>query len=181
VEDENDQGDNSALSDLGRYTSATPKGHLRLHDVGELLRREGRRQGFVPVTELKVGPVRDSKHSSKVDWAWRQGVDGPIVAAFEIEGRDASYKSAGRDSLINDHVKLSKLPTAAKWLILFQVDHHLEPKDGKGAFDYRAAATRILDEVGPHEIRVLIDEDLWNVNLRAKLAAKPSANSAPPS
>jgi len=172
---------NEPLRNLGNYTGGTPPGHLRLHDLGELLRREALRRGFVPLTEFKIGVLTWGQHTGKIDWVWRRGPDGPIVAAFEIEGRDASFKTAGHPSLIADHHKLMRLAGARKWLLLFQVDHDLQPKDGRPNFDSCGAAARQLDAVGPHDIRVAMDADLWDPAFRARLAeSQTPPTGAPP-
>jgi len=158
------------LEGLGNYTPTTPRGHLRLHDLGELLRRDGLRRGLVPLTEHKVGVLPWGQHTGKIDWVWRRGHDGPVVAAFEIEGRDASFKSAGHPCLVADHHKLMRLEGARKWLLLFQVDHDLQPKGSRPGFDYRSGVARQLDAVGPHDIRVALDADLWDSAFREQLA-----------
>ncbi|HEX5008954.1 MAG TPA: hypothetical protein VFY71_01035 [Planctomycetota bacterium] len=162
--------ENSHLSDLGCYGPSIDPCHLRLHDIGEVLRREGLKQGFVPLSEYKVGIRPGGKGTAKVDWVWRNG-DGQVIAAFEIEGRDAAYKSAGHPSLIADHWKLMQLRSARKWLVLFQVDHDLGPKANRGGFDYRAEASRALNAMGPHDIRVAMDVDFWDPRFRCGLAA----------
>lgn len=159
---------NEHLADLGRYLPDTPPGHLRLHDLGELLRREGLRRGFVPLSEFKVGVLPGGQNTAKVDWVWRKGPWGDVIAAFEIEGRDAAFK-ADHPSLIADHHKLMRFQGARKWLLLFQVDHDLRPKGEKHGFDYRAGAARQLDQVGPHDIRVGLDVDLWDPAFRESL------------
>ena len=72
---------------------------LCLPEIGELVRRTGRAAGFIPRSEFHVSPPSGERHW-KVDWVWRlplNGRDGPVVAAFEIEGQDVQIRSFKKD------------------------------------------------------------------------------------
>ncbi len=66
---------------------------MTLVEVGEVIRRTGRQQGFEVVAEY---PIRVGDSTKKVDWVWRDA-KGKVVRAFEVEGRDAPPRSLAGD------------------------------------------------------------------------------------
>lgn len=86
---------------------------LTLHELGELIRRAGRAEGYTVRSEYPVG--RGKRNSLHVDWVWLDG--GIPVMAIEIEGRNVPEVS-----LMGDLLKFQELPTAcAKVLALYTV------------------------------------------------------------
>jgi hypothetical protein len=86
---------------------------LTLHELGELIRRAGRKAGFTVRSEYPVG--RGKRNSWRVDWVWQK--EGAPVMAFEIEGRNVP-----ESSLASDKRKFQELPSScAKVVVLYTV------------------------------------------------------------
>jgi hypothetical protein len=76
---------------------------LTLHELGELIRRAGRAEGYTVRSEYPVG--RGKRNSLHVDWVWLEGLN-PVMA-IEIEGRNVP-----ESSLMGDLRKFQELPPA---------------------------------------------------------------------
>lgn len=106
---------------LGGYPGRKAEDGLTLHDLGEFIRRVGVDEGYAVQSEFRVDP-KTSK--TAIDWVWLES-NGKVVAAFEVEGRDADKCGVERDKL-----KLSRrrLRGAVRVIALFQVNHNHEMK-----------------------------------------------------
>jgi hypothetical protein len=89
------------------------KAGLTLHELGELIRRAGRKAGFTVRNEYPVG--KGKRNSWRIDWVWQIG-SKPVIA-FEIEGRNVP-----ESSLAGDRRKFQELPpSCAKVVALYTV------------------------------------------------------------
>lgn len=89
------------------------KAGLTLHELGELIRRAGRKAGFTVRSEYPVG--KGKRNSCRIDWVWQKG--RTPVMAFEIEGRNVPTSS-----LKGDMRKFQELPlSCAKVVALYTV------------------------------------------------------------
>jgi hypothetical protein len=148
----NDEGE-QIRSNLGlqiaRSGSRLPNGHLTMHEIGELLRRAGRAADLAVTSEYHPWPGK----RNKIDWVWWEDhTQSTAIAAFEVEGRDVQARSA-----VADRKKLGALAARKQFVILFQVDHDLQPKGGSEG----GCVDRAIALLAEPSIQVLRDVDLW--------------------
>lgn len=133
-----------------------PHEGLTLHELGELIRRLGRLNGFRVHSEHKsVGGTKLA-----IDWVWKND-DDEVVAGFEIEGRnvDASWAK--------DQKKLVALPgdRCLRVIALFQVNH-----DGTQKGKRENAVAHVQERLDAEsKIRVFLDTDLLDKERQREL------------
>jgi hypothetical protein len=95
---------------------------LTLHELGELIRRAGKKAGFFPQSEYQVR-IPSKERKSKIDWVWLDSDRKPIVA-FEIEG-----PGVPPNSVENDVNKFKACEAKINIILLFQINNDSTLKD----------------------------------------------------
>lgn len=98
---------------------------LTLHELGELIRRQGLELDLRPVAEHPVPSKETVKGKRYIDWVWKDS-NGKVVAAFEIEGANCGQQAVDKDS-----DSLGNIKCKFKAVLLYQVrkDTHLKLSD----------------------------------------------------
>jgi len=116
--------------DLGKScdyakNDAIKPGMLTLHELGELIRRQGLELDLRPVAEHPVPSKETVKGKRYIDWVWKDS-NGKVVAAFEIEGANCGQQAVDKDS-----DSLGNIKCKFKAVLLYQVrkDTHLKLSD----------------------------------------------------
>ena len=106
-----------------RSNNVEPLG-LSLPELGELIRRAGRKSGFIVESEFKV-KAKHGGHVRKIDWVWLSPETFKPVVAIEIEGQGVDPKSLANDILKFQECKalLQECKALLNVVALFQVDH----------------------------------------------------------
>ena len=143
-----------------RSNNLKPLG-LSLPELGELIRRAGRKSGFIVESEFKV-KAKPGGHVRKIDWVWLSPETFKPVVAIEIEGQGVDPKS-----LANDILKFQECKALLNVVALFQVDHDrtikkrppysIEPKEW------------VLKHTKSFPMEIFLDEDLMTTNGIEKL------------
>lgn len=135
---------------LGGYAPGANR--LTVHDLGELIRRAGRKAGFVVQSEYRQ-PF-SSNSAGEIDWVWLD--QDLVVAAFEIEGQNAAPKS-----LVADYEKFREIGNCLKFVALYSVSSKLTaqgmPPGGMKPNQWIAQNWPVADMPG---VQVLLDTQL---------------------